>query len=225
MQELFYNFYTTERRSIQMTDQGGACGFDIHYALELDYLIRAYNCDAIIETGTNGGDTTEYLAKQYPHLKIITCEIIPEIQQFAKNRLSKFSNVECLLESSDKLVERTKHDFVMPLYYLDAHGMGLSYFPLQEEINSIVRGVVSVGDVKTHDKRYNYDTYNNVPITKAMARNNLTPIYYNNSTMPNAYDYPCMQMVRRTGRMYYCVGYNKNHFKKSNYFVDSNEVD
>jgi hypothetical protein len=205
-----------------MSDQGGAFGFDIHYALEIDYLVSKYECDAIIETGTNLGDTTEYLAKQYPNLKIITCEVNKEYYSLAKQRLSKYDNVECLLQSSEVVVGNAQNKFSMPLYYLDAHWE--EYWPLKDEINSILKGVVNIGDSKTHDDRYGYDYYNGIICDKKVVVNNSTPIYYNNSFNPNNYEYPSMQMTRRNGRMYYCVGDTPDYFKESKYFVDSNET-
>jgi hypothetical protein len=222
MSNLLYNFYTTERMSGMMSDQGGPFGFDIHYALEIDYLLTKYKCDAIIETGTNLGDTTEYLAKQYPSLKIITCEINEGYYLEAKQRLSKYDNIECLLGSSNDFVEKTKNDFSMPLYYLDAHWE--EYWPLKDELNSILKGVVCVSDCMTHDERYGYDRYNGVICNKNMVVNNSTPVYYNNSFNPNEYEYPCMQMVRRSGRMYYCVDEKSDYFKDSKYFVSIDET-
>ena len=74
-ENIFFNFYTTPRLSINLTDEGGPFGLDIHTALEICYLINFYKCDSILETGTNTGDTTEFLAKTFPHLPIETCEI------------------------------------------------------------------------------------------------------------------------------------------------------
>ena len=39
IKNLLYNFYTTERNGNYVSDGGGPFGFDIHHALEIDYLI------------------------------------------------------------------------------------------------------------------------------------------------------------------------------------------
>ena len=72
LNQILQNFYTTDRLNLGMIDDGGPFGFDIHFALEVDYLINAYECDAFIETGTNAGDTTDYLSKMYPNISIFS---------------------------------------------------------------------------------------------------------------------------------------------------------
>ena len=41
-ENIFFNFYTTPRLSINLTDEGGPFGLDIHTALEICYLINFY---------------------------------------------------------------------------------------------------------------------------------------------------------------------------------------
>ena len=61
---VYKHFYRTVRLgAAELSDDGGPFGFDVTTALEFDYLIERYQCDAIIETGSNVGDTTEYLAR------------------------------------------------------------------------------------------------------------------------------------------------------------------
>ena len=221
MSDLLYNFYTTPRESFDMSDNGGPFGFDIHYALEVDYLIKKYNCDAIIETGTNGGDTAEYLAKQYPNLKILTCEKNPKYYKIANKRLEKYENLFCYKKDSAELIKETNEDFKFPFYYLDAHWY--KRWPLKEEIENIKRGIVNVSDVKTHDERYRWDEYDNVICDINFVKENDTPVYYQNSLEPERYDYPSLQMIRRTGRLYYSKGNKKDFFKESKYFVRAND--
>lgn len=218
MPDLLHNFYTTPRLSARtMSDHGGAFGFDIHYALEIDYLVHKYDVDAIIETGTHMGDTTEYLAKQYPHLRIITCDVNDGYLAVARNRLSGRTNVSVLNESGEQVVRDYGSQYHCPLFYLDAHWE--EYWPLRDELSSIKRGVVSVADCKIHDERYSYDTYNDQCADFTWVVNSSTPTYYNNPE--GTYPYPSMQMVRRTGRMYYCVDIEEDHFKGTNVFYRS----
>ena len=88
-ENVYKHFYRTLRLSAtELSDGGGPFGFDITTALEFDYLIERYQCDAVIETGSNMGDTTEYLARAYPHLTSVTCDVVDrdvdgsQVQQF-----------------------------------------------------------------------------------------------------------------------------------------------
>ena len=65
-------FYTTPRLAMDLNDGGGPFGFDIHKAYEVCTLINDIDASFIIETGSNTGDTTEFLAKLYPTKTIIT---------------------------------------------------------------------------------------------------------------------------------------------------------
>lgn len=224
MSDLLFNFYTTPRLSsdsrmsvARMTDQGGAFGLDIHHALEIDYLIHRYDVDAIIETGTHVGDTTEYLSKQYSHLPIITCDINDQYLAVARNRLSGRTNVSVLNESGEQVVRDYGSRYRQPLFFLDAHWE--EYWPLRDELSNIQRGVVAVDDCKIHDESYYYDVYDGQCADYTWAVNASTPTYYNNPE--GTYPYPSMQMTRRAGRMYYCVDIKEDHFKDTNVFYRS----
>ena len=119
--EIFKNFYTTKRLAMDMSDGGGAFGFDVHHALEACYLIHHYQCDAILETGTNSGDTTEFLAKMFPSLPVLTCEIEQKYVDVACIRLDKYDNVNVYLQSSEKFLAQYSHKFNLPFVFLDAH--------------------------------------------------------------------------------------------------------
>ena len=216
-ENLLYNFYTTERNGEMMRDGGGAFGFDIHHALEIDYLIRNYKCDSIIETGTHFGDTTSFLAKTYPHLDIITCETQRNFYDKSKARLSKFDNVEVVYGSSEKVIENYLPDLHFPLIYLDAHWE--DYWPLQDEIKNITHGIVCVGDFNIKHMDYGFDSYNDVDCDLSFLREHLSTtnrydcpskIYCNN---PNSvYRFPLMANQswgvhhRLGGRAYYFEG-------------------
>ncbi|MEV7930435.1 hypothetical protein [Kitasatospora sp. NPDC088779] len=54
---LLRTFYTVERAGSELlSDGGGPLGFDIQVALQLDYLIRGYQVDGIVETGGSWSD-------------------------------------------------------------------------------------------------------------------------------------------------------------------------
>ena len=212
--KLFFNFYNTQRLSINMSDSGGAFGFDIHHALEVCFLIEKYNCETIIETGTNCGDTSEFLAKQFPTKKILTCETNINLFNIAYDRLKKYKNVKVINESGEKVVKNTKTK--LAFYYLDAHWE--KYWPLEDELKFLKTGVVCVGDFDINKKGYSFDSYNGKKIDKNLILNNIkvSNIYTNN---PNfLYPYPCLQKKRLGGRGYFTLGIEKDYFKSSNCF-------
>lgn len=235
--DLLYHFYTTERiydikeSPLALEDQGGPFGFDIHFALEVDYLVRTYGCKEIVETGTYSGDTTEYLAKQYPHLKILSCEIEPTLYEFARQRLSQYPNVTVVHESSDHFLQRIIKNqqtpmLERPFFYLDAHSSDV--WPLQSELEAIcetswMKGcIVCIGDCDIGDDRYGFDQYDGIPcdaqlLTELIGSN--TVLYANH---PNAsYPFPCLQMERRSGRMYFLQGdlLNPTYMEQCPYLV------
>lgn len=210
---------------MNMSDGGGPFGFDIHFALEVDYLINAAGCDAFIETGTNTGDTTDYMSKQYPNLSIISTEIEPTFYSLASVRLKDRSNVKLHLNSSEQIMKQYRSQFKCPLYYLDAHWN--EYWPLADEIRNIERGVVCVSDffigeeARRGDVFYGFDSYNGVTCDKSMILRNTnpdTPIYVNNASNLDVYEYPIHQKGRRTGRAYFCKGISTDFFSNSPYF-------
>ena len=218
MNVVYENFYKVPRLSKGMSDGGGPFGFDIHFALEIDYIIRKYNVKTFVETGTNAGDTSYYMAKTYPDIKIITSEIDPYLFTFASDRLKEFDNVEVFLQSSEKTVKQISDSIENPLYYLDAHWN--EYWPLVDEIKNIKNGVVCVADANINDSFYHFDDYEGVvcDINLIEEKEISTPIYYNNSRELNHYEYPCLQNIRRSGRMYFCKHNTNDYFKNCKYF-------
>ena len=203
--EIFKNFYQTPRLGMDMSDGGGAFGFDIHHALEACYLIHHYNCDAILETGTNSGDTTEFLARMFPSLPILTCEIQQKYVDVANIRLKGYDNVKVFLQSSEKFLAQYAHKYNLPFVFLDAHWN--DYWPLHDELNIVKSGVVCVDDCDIGDIGFGYDAYNGVVcnpemISKALGED--IKVFTNNPH--SEYTYPCMQKARRGGRGYYVLG-------------------
>lgn len=227
--ELLYNFYTTPRLSKFMADDGGPFGFDIHFALEVDYLIKNYNVDVVIETGTNAGDTADFISKNYPLMDVITSEINTFLHSKAHARLSGRKNIKVLLESSENTVKLGK-DYTCPLFFLDAHWG--KYWPLSDELKNIEKGIIIVSDFDIGKKNvpgdifYGFDTYNNVKCNKNLVLSSITPttpLYVNNAFDLSVYPYPCLQMKRRAGRCYFTKGINIDLFCESKYFYRLSE--
>jgi hypothetical protein len=214
--DLFYNFYTTERKGAAMSDGGGPFGFDIHFALEIDFLIKRYDIKEFVETGSNTGDTTEYLARTYPDIKIITSEIKPELFDYTERRLRKYDNVECYFESSQDVIQKYCNNLSNPFYYLDAHGY--SYWPLVDEIKRIAKGVVCVCDFNIYHSKYMWDRWNGIHCDENLIRHSgvKSQIYSNN---PNSdYQYPLLQRQRLSGRGYFIIGDYQEYFLESDHF-------
>ena len=97
-------------------------------------LIKLYNINCIVETGTNIGDTTEQLAINYPNIEIHTLEINKEFYLGSSNRLSKYTNVHCHLGSSDIVLKELLPTMLNKkiLFYLDAHWY--DYWPLKNVV-------------------------------------------------------------------------------------------
>lgn len=210
---------------MNMSDGGGPFGFDIHFALEVDYLINSAGCDAFIETGTNTGDTTDYVSKQYPNISIVSSEIEPTFYSLASVRLKDRENVSLHLASSEQIMKQYRTRYKCPFYYLDAHWN--DYWPLADEIRSIERGIVCVSDffigedARGGETFYGFDSYNGIVCDKSMILRNTnpdTPIYVNNAANLKAYEYPTMQRERRSGRAYFCKGISTDFFSQSPYF-------
>jgi hypothetical protein len=217
MKKLLYNFYTTDRCSFNVSDGGGPFGFDIHHALEIDYLVRKYNIETIVETGTNMGDTAEYLAKNYSKIKIITTETNTDFFKFSRKRLFKYANVITLNESSEKVVFVENGEKENTLYYFDAHWE--NYWPLKDEIKNVLRGVICVGDFNINHYSFGYDLYNDVICDEKLVRESeFTGKIYTNNPFCSKYEFPLLQTGRLGGRAYFCKNISEDFMQNSEYF-------
>lgn len=202
-EQILYNFYTTDRLGANMNDGGGPFGFDIHMALEVCYLIQEYGCDSIIETGTNMGDTTEFLAKCFPKTNVLSCENNLDFYEKAKKRLDKFDNVTLYNLSSDDFIKNISVGF--PFYFLDAHWN--NYWPLADEILNIHRGLICIHDFDINYLGYSYDEYNNIKNDICFLKKHIganVDCYTNDPT--TMYPFPLHQKKRLAGRAYYVLG-------------------
>lgn len=217
-ENVYRHFYRTLRLgAAELSDGGGPFGFDVTTALEFDFLIERYGCDAIIETGCNTGDTTEYLARAYPHLAIVSCDVVERYVQLAQRRTKYFPNTHIEKIDSRELIAKYRGQFQCPLYYLDAHWY--DDWPLERELELIDHGVVCIDDFNIGHPRFGYDSYNGIecgPELLAKFRSKV-PRYYTNN--PDAqHELPCLQIGRRGGKAYFTVGLEHDHIKHHRYF-------
>jgi len=128
-------------------------------------IIRSFDFDAIVETGTYRGSTTEFLAAE-SKLSVYTVEFIARNYGFAKARfiLNRSIHLQCgdSRVFLTKLVKNRKLKGASLFFYLDAHWE--DDLPLLEEIMVISSGwkraVIMVDDFKVpDDPGYGYDDY------------------------------------------------------------------
>lgn len=102
---------------------------------ELNYLVKKWSIQTIIETGTYRGGTTQALAKLGPD--VVTIEIDWERFTFA-TELDKIRHVTRFHGDSPAVLRRILGDIARPvLFYLDAHWAAHS--PLLDELSAIAR--------------------------------------------------------------------------------------
>lgn len=217
-ENVYRHFYRTFRLgAAELSDGGGPFGFDVTTALEFDFLIDRYQCDAIIETGCNAGDTTEYLARTYPHLSVVTCDVVDKHVELAHRRVGFMPHAHVEKIDSPDLISKFRNEFRCPLYYLDAHWY--KSWPLERELKLIENGVVCVDDFNIGHPRFGFDEYDGVECGPRMLGRfvDKVPHYYTNN--PDAqHELPCLQPGRRGGKAYFAIGQQHDHMRHHRYF-------
>ena len=203
--DLFIKFYTTERHGYKyLSHESGPFGFDIHHALEVQSCIDTYKPDVIVETGTCAGDTTEFLARLYPNILVISIEIDYNLYQLSKDRLRNFKNIKLIHGSSDHYIEALDEQYNFPFYYLDAHWY--EHWPLADELSSINKGIVCIGDFDIQEPGYSFDNYKNQDCNQDIVLASCKPstsLYINDIKAYHAW--PNLAMKRRSGRCYFGI--------------------
>ncbi len=126
-------------------------------------VLRALDCESIVETGTYLGNTTKYMADT--SLPVYSCESSPVFFAIAKKELARKPNVDLFLGDSraflGHLIARGVHER-RSFLYLDAHWN--QDLPLVEELEIIARSwsefVLMIDDFQVpHDDGYGFDDY------------------------------------------------------------------
>lgn len=129
----------------------GAFHCDLVYRRLMLGLLDTFHFTSFVETGTNRGYSTEFIASHQRQLPVFTSEVMQSSYELSKNALAKYSNVTLHLGNSsdwigDMLRERRYGDF--PLFFLDAHWQ--RYWPLRDELRHIatskLRAVIVIDD-------------------------------------------------------------------------------
>ncbi|MEW1550532.1 hypothetical protein [Streptomyces tsukubensis] len=216
---LLLNFYTTPRLGQErLSDGGGPFGFDITTAFQIDYLIELYECDGIVETGAHMGDTTAYLARQYSHLPILSCDIVDYYVRFTQQRLANLGNATVLQGDSAFVLPDLLQGLKRPLVYLDAHWQ--DQWPLRDELAAVKSGVVAVDDFDIGHSRFGFDHYDGEecgPRLLAKALPDADEVFVGNPYA--SYPAPCLQTGRRSGTGYLARTLDTGPLARSNLFV------
>jgi hypothetical protein len=199
-QRVFDCFYRTRRAGqSRLSDGGGPFGFDIHLALIVDELIEAYGCDAVVETGCFLGDTTSYLARQYPHLPVLSCDVVAEYTAFTTSRLRlEAAGAVVVRQDSPELVARACARFRRPLLFLDAHWE--RNWPLEQELAAAQHSVIVIHDFDVGHPRFAFDRYDGVACgPELLASIPAPPELYAVPNPGHVHPFPCLQTGRRSG--------------------------
>lgn len=123
--------------------RGAFAGDGVEKAM-IETAAAVFGLGRFVETGTYIAKTTLWLATTFPEAPVLTCELMPDLYQAARERLRPFANVQCSLgDSAPWIAEvcRTKDDGVATFFFLDAHGMTddwPSEPPLRDELRAIL---------------------------------------------------------------------------------------
>jgi hypothetical protein len=127
-------------------------------------LLKEVGFDAIVETGTYAGYTTEFLAAS--GLPVYSVESNPRFYRATAARLAAKSNQIHLSQGDSReflkdLAKNGSFSPTKPFFYLDAHWY--KQLPLAEELEIIFakwhQGVVMVDDFQVPGSEYTYDNF------------------------------------------------------------------
>jgi hypothetical protein len=140
-----------------------------------------FSLTTAVETGTNHGDTTVWLAKNF--LKTVSCEIDHNlVQECAVKFKQENVHVELFYGSSEAVL-----DYVIPhrgighdtIFFLDAHWN--SYCPLLDELEAIAKyellPVIAIHDFMVPGGGLGWDSYNGQDYTFEWIKPKLDKIY------------------------------------------------
>jgi len=133
----------------------------------IDHVLT--RCDAFIKTGTYMGDSLEYVARNFSHLHIFSCEPRTEHITVSRNKLRPYLHNITLeqVKSPDFLYKIVDDhpDLVNKdvAFWLDAHSFGYKW-PLKDEIRFITetfkRAYIFIDDFKIPGRpEFQYDIY------------------------------------------------------------------
>ena len=149
----------------------------------VDHLMQ--QVESFVETGTNVGTTTRYMAKTYPKISIFSCEPDQMAFAYAKKSIRGYDqNVYLYYMPSPDFLYQVYDDYPMlipslNLYWLDAHGYGFKW-PLADEIafitSRIDRAIIMIDDSEVPGQpQFQFSKYDGQVCNQVYIVNALTP--------------------------------------------------
>ena len=194
------------------------------YLLDLvDHLLQ--QSTAFIETGTNVGTTTHFVASNYAKLQVYSCE--PDETAFAKatETTATDTNVHLYQQLSPEFlyklhIEKPELLQTLNLYWLDAHDYGFKW-PLHDEIRYITdtmpQAFILVDDTKVPglESAFRYCTYEEQECNLDYIKNALAPgksyrIFYPAYTEHTSKHHP---LIGTMGVIHGSIAVDENIFK------------
>jgi len=170
------NFNIQTRKQYEMGFHGDK------YLLALFDSVLAKS-DVFIETGAYMGDTLEYVARTFGHLRIFSCEPKEEHLLVAKKKLSNLrDNVHLVQTLSPHFLYKIVEDYPDLInkdvvFWLDAHSFGYKW-PLKDEVRFITetfnKAYIFIDDFKIPGKPcFQYDVHDDQECSLEFIRNEL----------------------------------------------------
>lgn len=109
---------------------------DRHLMALVDHLMA--ETDWFIETGTHVGTTLAYVARKYPAVRCLSCEIEPNHRAVAEHAVARYPQVTIHPDDAVAFLARLEREHPeifqeRVLFWLDAHGYGFRW-PLRDEV-------------------------------------------------------------------------------------------
>ena len=125
-------------------------------------LRNQFNTDIVIETGTHNGSTTIWLAENFK--QVYTIEIDKDLIEQAKNKCSRFQNVNFSLGDSIQILPKILDEIeTRCLFFLDAHWSSKTPTPKELEIiaeKCKVKPVIAIHDFcNPNNSKLRFDSY------------------------------------------------------------------
>lgn len=155
-------------RQLDILEKEAGFHGDLYVLKLVDYLMGY--AQAFIETGTYMAQTATYVARNYPHIPLFTCEPDPKRYEDVRNQLSSYPQARVYQQFSPEFLQQTHtaHPELCRqtnLYWLDAHGFGFNDWPLRQEVQFITKNVsnalILIDDFRVPDRpEFAFDAYN-----------------------------------------------------------------
>lgn len=179
-----------------------------HYLIEFVASIIPH-VDTFIETGTNVGTTTKFMAETYPKLSIYSCE--PDVDAFkhAKKITKDYKQVYLYNMVSPDFLYHVHRDYPSlnestNFYWLDAHDYGYTW-PLAEEIRFITtnqqKAIIMIDDAEVPGQpQFKYAEYdgqkcNVAYVEEALAANKRYQFIHPNYSAHTSKHHPLIGVI------------------------------